>query len=69
MALETAIGYLVALSVPLWLVFEAIMSWQRSPDEQEQPLEAGHRSTAVVTGTTAANRGKVTTPERSRIAA
>lgn len=69
MALDTAIGYLVALSVPLWLVFEAIMSWRRSAEEQEKPLEAGHRFTAPVTGSAAANRVEAPTPVHSRTAA
>ncbi|HET8578334.1 MAG TPA: hypothetical protein VFO18_14650 [Methylomirabilota bacterium] len=69
MGLETAIGYLVALSVPLWLVLEAFMSWEQSPREQEKPAEAGYPGTSPATDAAPAARAKAATAQQSRMAA
>jgi hypothetical protein len=39
MELETLIGYLVALAVPLWLVVEGALLLQRSPKHAAKRLE------------------------------
>ena len=49
MDLETAIGYLAALAVPLWLLVEQAVSWRRSAKRVEKrvapvsspPVKAG----------------------------
>ena len=40
MYLETAIGYLVALAVPLWLLVEQAVSWRRSAGRVEKQAHA-----------------------------
>ena len=39
MDLETAIGYLAALAVPLWLVVEQVVSWWRAANQLEKRPE------------------------------
>ena len=41
MELETAIGFLVALAAPLWLVVEQGMCWRRSAKRAEKQVEPG----------------------------
>jgi hypothetical protein len=41
MELETAIGYLVALAVPLWLVIEQAMCWRKSAKQAQKEVEPG----------------------------
>ena len=40
MDLETAIGYLVALAVPLWVLVEQAVSWRRSAGQVEKQAQA-----------------------------
>ena len=44
MELETAIGYLVALAVPLWLLAEQGMCWRRSAKQAAKQIEPGRLS-------------------------
>jgi hypothetical protein len=44
MELETAIGYLVALAVPLWLVIEQAMCWRKSAKQAQKQVEPGRLS-------------------------
>jgi hypothetical protein len=44
MELETAIGYLVALAVPVWLLVEQGMSWRRSARRAGKQVEPGRLS-------------------------
>ncbi len=70
MALETVIGYLVALALPLWLVVEGIKHMERTPKQPEARVEADRRSAAPVTGATADPiRHDATTSTQPRIAA
>lgn len=39
MELEMAIGYLVALAVPLWLLVEQAVSWRRSAKQVRKQVE------------------------------
>lgn len=41
MELETVIGYLVALAVPLWLLVEQVISWGASPKRTGRQLHLG----------------------------
>jgi hypothetical protein len=41
MELEMAIGYLVALAVPLWLLVEQAVSWRRSAKQVRKQVEPG----------------------------
>ena len=55
MDLETAIGYLVALAVPLWLLVEQAVSWRRPGskiEKQTQPdrLQGKPASSPAVKG-------------------
>lgn len=45
MASET-VTYLVALSLPVWLVAEQVNSWWRSPKPPERQIESGTASGA-----------------------
>jgi hypothetical protein len=47
MDMETAIGYLVALAVPLWLLVEQAVSWRRSAKQAEKWLEPNRLPKAV----------------------
>ncbi len=70
MALETVIGYLVALALPLWLVVEGIKHMDGSPKQPEARVEEDRRSAAAVTGATAGSmRHDATTSRQPRIAA
>jgi hypothetical protein len=40
MDLETAIGYLAALAVPLWLLVEQAVSWRRRAGRVEKQVQA-----------------------------
>ena len=40
MNLETAIGYLAALAVPLWLLVEQAVSWLRPGGQVEKQVQA-----------------------------
>lgn len=40
MELETVIGYLVALAVPLWLLVEQAVSWRRSAGQVQKQAHA-----------------------------
>ncbi len=40
MNLETAIGYLAALAVPLWLLVEQAVSWLRPAGQVEKQAQA-----------------------------
>ena len=40
MDLETAIGYLAALAVPLWLLVEQAVSWRRPAGQAEKRAQA-----------------------------
>jgi hypothetical protein len=40
MDLETAIGYLAALAVPLWLLVEQVVSWRRPAGRVEKQTQA-----------------------------
>jgi hypothetical protein len=44
MTLETAIGYLVAFAVPLWLLIEAALIDRRSRTQSEHKAESGRAS-------------------------
>jgi hypothetical protein len=44
MELETAIGYLMALAVPLWLLVEQGMCWRRPAKQIEKQVEPGRLS-------------------------
>jgi hypothetical protein len=44
MELETMIGYLVALALPLWLLVEQVMHWQRSPKQPAKRFQLGKLS-------------------------
>jgi predicted permease len=50
MELETMIGYLVALAVPLWLVVEGAMLSQWSPKQPAKRLELGKLSGKPASG-------------------
>jgi len=41
MDLETAVGYLAALAVPLWLLVEQAVSWRRPAGPVEKQAQAG----------------------------
>jgi len=70
MALETAIGYLVALALPLWLVVEGIKHMDSSPKQPEARVEADRRSAAPVTSAMAGPiRHDAMTSRQPRIAA
>jgi hypothetical protein len=44
MELETAMGYLMALAVPLWLLVEQGMCWRRPVKKLEKQVEPGRLS-------------------------
>jgi hypothetical protein len=70
MALETVIGYLVALALPLWLVVEGIKHMERAPHQREGREEAERRSATPVTGAADSPiRPEITTSRQPRIAA
>ncbi len=70
MALETVIGYLVALALPLWLVGEGIKHMERSPKQPETRVEAERRTVDPVTGAADSPiRPEMTTSRQPRIAA
>ncbi len=70
MALETVIGYVVALALPLWLVVEGIKHMERSPKQSDTRVEMEHRSAAPMTGATAGSiRREATASRQPRIAA
>jgi hypothetical protein len=48
MDVETAIGFLAALAVPLWLLVEQVVSWRRSAKQVEKRLEPDRLSTKPV---------------------
>jgi hypothetical protein len=48
MDLETAVGYLAALAVPLWLLVEQAVSWRRSAKQVETRVEHDLLSTTPV---------------------
>ena len=50
MELETVIGFLVALALPLWLLVEQVMHWQGSSKQSEKPLELGKLSRKPASG-------------------
>jgi len=50
MELETVIGFLVALGLPLWLLVEQIMPWRRASKQSEKPLEVGKLSRKPASG-------------------
>jgi hypothetical protein len=50
MELETAIGYLVALALPLWLLVEQVMHWQWSSKEPAKRFELGKLSGKPASG-------------------
>lgn len=41
MELEKAVGLVLALALPLWLVIEQVMYWRRSSKQSEKLLEVG----------------------------
>ncbi len=41
MELQKAVGLLLALALPLWLLIEQVMYWQRSSKQPEKLLEVG----------------------------
>jgi hypothetical protein len=53
MELETAIGYMVALAVPLWLLVEQGMSWRRSARRAAKEVEPGRLSRRPASGSLA----------------
>ena len=70
MALETVLGYLVALALPLWLVVEGIKHMERSPKQPQERIETAHRSAAPVSGVVGSPiRPDATTPRQPRVAA
>jgi len=50
MELETVIGFLVALALPLWLLVEQVMHWQGSSKQSEKPLDLGKLSRKPASG-------------------
>jgi hypothetical protein len=50
MELGIAIGYLVALALPLWLVVEQVMHWQRSSKQPARRFESGKLSGRPASG-------------------
>lgn len=50
MELETVIGYLVALALPLWLLVEQVMHWQWSPKQPARRFELGKLSGKPASG-------------------
>ena len=66
MALESAVGYLVALALPLWLLVEQVMYWRR-PEKQVKSARLSDvpasRAAARVT------RARAMTPAHARKAA
>jgi len=50
MELETVIGYLVALVLPLWLLVEQVMHWQWSSKQPAKRFELGKPSGKPASG-------------------
>lgn len=50
MELETVMGYLVALALPLWLLVEQVMHWQWSPKQPAKRFELGKLSGKPASG-------------------
>ena len=44
MTLESALTYLVALALPVWLVIEQVMIWRGKAERQGAPPEAAARA-------------------------
>ncbi|HEV2055202.1 MAG TPA: hypothetical protein VGV06_08515 [Methylomirabilota bacterium] len=44
MELETVMGYLVALALPLWLLVEQVMHWEWSSKQPAKRFELGKLS-------------------------
>ena len=53
MGVETVVGYVVALSVPVWLVIEQVASWMAAR-ESAPALNRGQRAVAPAPARTAA---------------
>ena len=51
MELETVIGYLVPLVLPLWLLVEQVKHWQWSSKQPEKRLELGKLPGKPASGT------------------
>jgi hypothetical protein len=47
---ETVIGFLVALALPLWLLVEQVMHWQRSSKQPATRFELGNLSGKPASG-------------------
>jgi len=50
MELELAIGFLVALALPLWLLVEQVMHWQTSSKQPAKRFELGKLSRKPASG-------------------
>jgi hypothetical protein len=59
MALGTAIGFLVALAVPLWLVVEQVMKWRvlKSRQHSQEHVETGRVAPTPDDQSASAGRG------------
>jgi len=53
MAFETGIAYLVALSLPVWLVAEQVKFWRRSLKRPEGQVESGSLPRVSASGSSA----------------
>ena len=53
MELETMIGFLVALALPLWLLVEQVMHWQGSSKQPVKRFELGKLSGKPASGASA----------------
>ncbi len=56
MGLEAAVGFLVALALPVWLVVEQVLYWTWFPKQAEKQVESGRPAGAPVSGRAATAR-------------